>query len=91
MYQIPNNSTYPGKLLHENAKNIYHRTIEDVMRELKDLFLDNELHDDTIEMIKAKWQKKLFEESGVFDRPSPKPKNYNLNKNSSRTNPLVAL
>merc|ERR1711976_19980 len=41
-------------------------------------------------MIKAKWQKKLFEESGVFDRPSPKPKNYNMNKNSSRTNPLVA-
>merc|ERR1712156_210887 len=42
-------------------------------------------------MIKEKWHRKLFQESKVFDKPSPKPKSYNnLHKNASRTNPLVA-
>merc|ERR1711879_1067179 len=39
-------------------------------------------------MIKVKWQKKLFDESGVFDKPSPRPKNNN--SSWSRSNPIVA-
>ena len=64
------NNNYPGKNLQESAKNIYVGVIESVMRDIKDMFLDQDLHDDTLELIKNKWMEKV-RNSGVLAPPEP--------------------